>query len=283
MHTEELAARIRKRFNSGEAKLPVLPEAVIKVKAVIDDPNKGANDIAEVIASDPTFSSTVMRIANSAQFNAGNREIRNLPMAIHRLGARQTLHLLIAVSSQMHMNVKDARLAELIRRTARHSLMVGCIAQHLAHLIRGCDAEESFLAGVLYEVGIPAIVCAVPGDLAPLSDDQLAEALKILHREMGGRLLNHWDMPSVFIEVASHHGVEADDRPRTNMIDLIDASIFLLQGAGHASPFDEVPDNVEAIHYAPMQRLGITETHLAAAEVELDDFMAEMGGLFAQA
>jgi len=35
-----------------------------------------------------------------------------------------------------------------------------------------------------------------------------------------------------------------------------------------------------AMHYPPMQRLGLNETHLAAVEVELEDGFEEMPNIF---
>lgn len=161
----QLAELIRKRFNNGEAKLPVLPEAVIKVRDIVNDENRGAADIAKVIGDDPTFSTTVLRIANSAKFKSGNFEIRSLPMAIQRLGGKRTLQLLIAISSKLHMQVKNKSLQAILRKVSNHSLMVAVAAQHLARLIKCAEPEEAFLAGIIHDVGVSAVVCAVPEEL----------------------------------------------------------------------------------------------------------------------
>lgn len=278
--TFELATEIRRRFRDGDARLPILPEAVIKVRKIIRNEQQGAADIARVIAADTTFSTTVLRITNSARFKAGSHEIRNLPMAIQRLGGRRTLQLMTAISSQLHLAVKDKALQALLRESAQHSLLVAVASQHLARLVGSVDPEEAFMAGMLFDVGVSAIVCAVPDEIAACDHEQSHDILRQLHREMGGRLLTYWEMPDSFIALASHHGVEADDRPRENLIDVIDSVQFLLAGSGHKLPFDDVPEGVDALHYPPMQRLGLNETHLAAVEVELEDGFEEMQGLF---
>jgi len=275
-----LAEESRRRFRDGDARLPVLPEAVIEVRKIVRDEQKGAADIARVIAHDTTFSTTVLRIVNSARFKAGSHEIRNLPMAIQRLGGRRTLQLMTAISSQLHLAVKDKALQTLLRESAQYSLLVAVAAQHLAKLIGGVDPEEAFMGGMLFDVGVAAIICAVPDEIAACGSKQSHKILRQLHREMGGRLLTYWEMPDAFIALASHHGVEADDRPRENLIDVIDSVQFLLAGGGHKPPFDDMPEGVDALHYPPMQRLGLNETHLAAVEVELEDGLAEMQGIF---
>ncbi len=278
--TFELAEEIRRRFRDGDARLPILPEAVIEVRKIVQDEEKGAADIARVIGSDTTFSTTVLRIANSARFKSGSHEIRNLSMAIQRLGGRRTLQLMTAISAQLHLAVKDKALQALLRESAKHALLVAVAAQHLAKLVGSVDPEEAFMAGMMFDVGVSAIVCAVPEQLASRSLEENHHVLSQLHREMGGRLLTYWEMPDSFISLASHHGVESDDRPRENLIDLIDSVQFMLADTGHTPPFDHVPEGVDALNYPPMQRLGLNETHLAAVEIELEDGVEELQGIF---
>jgi len=275
-----LAQEIRQQFSKGDARLPVLPEAVIEVRKIVQDKEKGAADIAKAIASDTTLSTTVLRIANSARFKTGGYEIRNLPMAIQRLGGRRTLQLLTAISSQLHLNVKEKNLQRVLRESMHHALLVATAAQHLAKLIGSVDPEEAFMGGMLFDIGVSAIICAVPDQVAAYSEQEIHQALRQLHREMGGRLLTYWEMPDAFISLASHHGVEADDRPRENIIDLIDAVQFLLNSMGYASPFDIIPEGIDALHYPPIKRLGISETHLAAVEIDLEDGFEELQELF---
>jgi len=269
--TNILAQTIRDRFNNGEAKLPILPEAVLKVQTIINDESKGASDIAKVIGDDPTFSTTVLRIANSAQFKIGNFDIRSLPMAVQRLGGRKTLQLLIAISSKLHVKIRNKQLQSILRDIGRHSLLVAAAAQHLARLVGSCDPEEAFLASIMHDVGVQAVISAVPDELADIPYDTCLSIIQVLHREMGGRLLNHWEMPDIFATVASHHGIESDDRPRDKLIDYIDAADFIVQRSGHPVLFDNISEGIELEQFPPIQRLGVTDIHLAAVEVELED------------
>jgi len=280
MDTHELAKLIRQRFQEGDPRLPVLPEAVIKVRKMVQDESKGAADIAQVVGSDTTFSSTVLRIANSVRFNPQGHEIRNLPMAIQRLGGRQTLNLMTAISTQMHVTVKNKHLQDILRRSTKHALLVATAARHLADLIGGVDPDEAFLGGMLFDVGVSAIISAVPEELAGSSEEECVDLLKRLHREMGGRLLTYWDMPDAFIGLATHHGVETDDRPRENLIDLIDVVQFLLHPQ-HDLTFDDVPEGIDILNYPPVRRLGVTPVHLAAVEVEMEDGLEELQAIFA--
>ncbi|MDX8384848.1 MAG: HDOD domain-containing protein [Ghiorsea sp.] len=270
-----IAEEIRARFRDGQAKLPLLPESVIAVRQIVNDEEKGAADIAKALANDMTFSATVLRIANSARFKSGSYEIRSLPMAIQRLGGRRTLQLMVAISSKIHMQVKNKGLRMILKKSTEHALQVAVAAQHLASLIRSAEPEEAFLAGMMHDIGIQAVVCAVPDILIKYDAPDQLRIIQRLHREMGGRLLNHWDMPDVFETIASHHGIESDDRPRDKLIDFVDAADFLVQSHGYKVLFDAIGD-VDLLNFPAIQRLGATETHLAAVEIELEDGVKAM-------
>ena len=280
LDVNQIAQKIRDDFNNGNAKLPVLPKAVIEVQSIVADEEKGANDIAKAISDDATFSATVLRIANSKQFKSGEYEICSLPMAIQRLGGRRTLELLIAISSKLHIPIKNKVLQNISKQVNEHSLMVAAAAQHLARLIKSAEPEEAFLAGVLHDIGVQAVICAAHDELSALPEEACLSVIQQLHREMGGRLLSLWNMPSMFATAASHHGIEADDRPRDKLIDYIDAADFLVQSTGHKVLFDSIADASEVRHFPPMQRLGATETHLAAVEVELEDDLQALKSAF---
>ncbi len=266
---------IRLRFRKGEVKLPLLPKSVLQIQKIVKDESKGASDIAKVLANSTTFSATVLRIANSPAFRSSSYEIRSLPMAVQRLGGRRTLELMIAISSKLHLNVKDKGFQNMLQRSKKDALYVAVTAKSLAQLLRNADPEEAFLAGMLHDVGVLAVICAVPDLLAPLAQPDQIQIISMLHHEMGGRLLHYWEMPDTFESIASHHGIESDDRPRDKMIDIVDAAIFLVQHYGHAMLFDTKKD-IDPMLYPPIQRIGATTTHLAAIELDLDEAVREM-------
>jgi len=252
----------------------VLPEAVVRVRAILDDDSKGAQDIARVIQSDSTLSMTVLRLANSARFAPAGKEVCSLSAAIQRLGGRRTLHLLIAISGKVHMSIRHPLLQSIHRESVEYSLRVAAVAQILAGVLRAADPGEAFLAGLLHDVGISAIVCAVPEELSACEPDELRHCVEMLHREMGGRLLLHWGMPACFSQVAVHHGIESDDRPHEQLIDFVDAAASLLSAGNIAADPDA------ARHVPAFGRLGVTATHLAAVEVEMEDGVSEVQQLF---
>lgn len=275
-HTRAVAAKVRKRFQSGNVKLPALPETVMKVRKIVDNPDKGATAISKAIAADPTYSTIVMRLANSARFNVSGKEIRNLPMAVQRLGGRRVLQLLISISSKLLMQVKQPQLKAILRQSNDHSLMVAAACQHLARLMQTADPEEAFLAGLLHDEGIATLICSVPEELMACDAEERSQLIELLHREMGARLLSHWHMPNPFVLAAMHHGIESNDRPRHQLIDYVDVANYIVD----RTVAGDRGDGEDAAVYPPLVRLGPTQAQLTAVEIELEDSLADLQQVF---
>ncbi|MDX8391957.1 MAG: HDOD domain-containing protein [Mariprofundaceae bacterium] len=280
MSIEKIAARIRQKFNDGEAKLPLLPDAVIRVRQMIEDDSKGSKDIAHVISDSPAFSAAVLRIANSASFNPSGHEIRNLPMAIQRIGSRRVLQLMMGISSRLYMQVKQPQLQAAIRKNFNHSLAVAVAVQHLSQMIPQVTQEDAFITGLLHKIGVPTVICAVPDELMAQPEDERIAILQCLHREMGARLFHYWNLPDIFTQVILHQGIESDDRPREKLIDFVDAGNFITQHLGHDPLLDSVPEDSDPLQCRAIKRLGINDSHIAAIEIELDDTLSEMQQVF---
>jgi HD-like signal output (HDOD) protein len=67
--------------------IPTLPSVVAKVQGMLEDPNIGARELGDVVASDAPLAARVLKIANSAYY--GLRERCMLPQhATSVLGVR---------------------------------------------------------------------------------------------------------------------------------------------------------------------------------------------------
>jgi HD-like signal output (HDOD) protein len=73
----------------------VLPEALIKVKQLIDDDASSMDDIAEVINYDPAIMSQVLKISNSALYKFPHT-ITTVTKSIKVIGTRSIYDLVLA-------------------------------------------------------------------------------------------------------------------------------------------------------------------------------------------
>ena len=64
---------------------------------LIDDPNSGINDVAQVIQTDPVLSGRLIQLANSVYFSGRSFTVTSLPRAIGRLGLKMALDIAYSV------------------------------------------------------------------------------------------------------------------------------------------------------------------------------------------
>ena len=270
---QQLAEMVRKQLRNGDIRLPALPESMFEVKKILDDEEKGALDIAKVIKSDQALSAAVIRIANSSRFNTSGKKISSLPMAIQRIGGKRTFQVLIAISSKVLLQVNNKELQKSVRESFYHAQMVAVASQEIARCVSDPGSEEAFLAGFVHDIGLPAVICAVPDELLKLPDEERLNVLDSLHREVGGRLLSMWGMPDTLVECASHHGLEAGDRPSGKLIDYVDAANFLVDRI-KAGATDE--DEYNYAESPAVVRLGLSEAKLISVEMDIEEAAEEL-------
>ncbi len=266
-HLESLTAAIRKTLISGKMRLPILPESILKVKDILTDKERGAADITQAIKNELTLTAAVLRIANSSCFNSSGRTIKSLPVAIQRLGGKRTFQLLVAVSSKLLLQVNNKTLQSVIRSSFQTSQLVAVAAQGIARSLNDPNDSQAFFAGLVHNIGIPAMITAHPKEILALSKDDQDVLIESLHREVGAYVLSLWGMDEALQDVASYYGVESIDRPNRQLINYIDAANYIILNMEN----DSDPMNCPAI-----KRLELTPARLMSVSLDIEDAMEEM-------
>jgi len=267
---EELTGLIRAQFITGKIRLPMLPESIHKVRNILNDDEKGSSDITKAIQHDLTLATTVLRIANSSCFNSSGRNINDLSVAIQRLGGKRTFQILVAVSSKLLLQVNNKTLQGIIRKSFQSSQLVAVAAQEIARSLKDPASSQAFFAGLVHDIGTPAIISAHPKDILKLSEEDQNTLLQNLHREVGARALSTWGMDSALQDVASHHGVESIDRPHGKLIDYVDAANYIVA---------HIDSDSETMVCPAINRLGLSSVKLTSVILDIEDAIEEMSGV----
>lgn len=128
--------------------LPPLPLIARQAMTLADDPNVNVGKLASVMSKDAALASRVLRIANSAMY-ACERNITTLNQAILVIGF-STLRGLIVSSALRQMNKSSSELESTIWRNS-YCTAIG--AQILARTLKKRYIDESFLDGLLHDLG----------------------------------------------------------------------------------------------------------------------------------
>jgi HD-like signal output (HDOD) protein len=129
----------------------VLPEALIKVKQLIDDDASSMDDIAEVINYDPAIMSQVLKISNSALYKFPHT-ITTVTKSIKVIGTRSIYDLVLAYGVANAFKDIDPDVVDLEKFW---ELGVSCalLCKYFAEEIGLQEPEKLFVCGLLHNLG----------------------------------------------------------------------------------------------------------------------------------
>lgn len=158
-------------------------------------------DLESMIAGDPEFSLRVLALANSA-FYSQQHDIASLRSALVVLGADTVRNLAASLLSRSLL----ATPRQSDSSAWRHAQAAGVAAQMIAEVHRRADPQRAFVAGLLHDVGISALL-AYGNPEAPDIDS---------HVEVGGEIAELLGLAPCLISAIRQHDtldVDADSDP----------------------------------------------------------------------
>jgi len=271
--------------------LPVLPDTAAKVLSLADTKDFSFQTLEETVMLDPSLTSKILRIANSAQF-ARQNEVTQLRTAITLLGLNtiKNLVILLTGSGLFHKSKNSSFYAFFWK----HSLLSAFLSRDLAvQAGRKEKADQAFVAGLLHNIGQVAFYLSDPNGYEALLQSALAgrrrisaleeEAFGTDHKRVGHQVLQHWNFPGVYTDAALEHGNNNITSEHKQVIILVSTADFL------ASNLDFLKDSPHPLAllqpYLPF--LGLTLPQLEEFQATCLDRLAkdklfqECRGIFA--
>lgn len=194
--------------------IPSLPHIVMRIMEAIDNPRTSADDINDIILTDPAITAKVLRLVNSA-FYGFPRRIASVTQAVVILGFSTVRNLVLTATIFDVFNHKNRVVLD---REAlwQHSMATAVISRLVARRVRYADLEDVFVGGLLHDVGKILLDEYAHTDLkraldlVASKDCSLREAEQMVfqcdHSEFGGWLAERWNLPPLLIEsIRCHH------------------------------------------------------------------------------
>lgn len=187
-----------------------LPDACFKVKTLMEDENSAISDFAEVISVDPSMTSRLLQIANSAIYNFPG-EISTISRAITIIGTQAIYNMMlvdVAASAFKHFENQAIDL----KRFWRMSIYCGIMSKNIAIKAGIKDIERLFVAGLLQNFG-ELLVAKITPDIAKnceqYSGENLPWSLQTLslgftYTDISAELLKIWQLPEKIIIPIRH-------------------------------------------------------------------------------
>ncbi len=252
--------------------LPTIPIVATKVMQLIELDNTSVEDIAKVVSTDPAVAARVLKIANSA-FYGCQRQIQTISGAIVVLGFNTLRSLVVAAS------VKEVyRPFGLTEKMLwEHSFGAALASRIIATKTRLANPEESFLAGLLHDIG-KIIMNNLDRDKFQiimqrcynegiLFEEAETTVYPFTHAEVGAHVVKKWNFPEGLTKAILHHhtlelGADEDIylTHLTAVVSLADQFCHRL-GIGTRAPLEEL----DLLGGRPAQLLQIGEEKLEEA------------------
>lgn len=130
--------------------LPTFPSLVADIVSLIDDPMSSASDVARHM--DPSISSEVLRIANTAYFGTNNfRKVVTLERAISVIGYE---HLTSVILQMPFLSLLQGGAGEFGKDVfVKHAMVSGILARSISRYTHGQDCNEAYISGNLHDIG----------------------------------------------------------------------------------------------------------------------------------
>lgn len=216
---EPSAAALFSEVMSKAMQIPAAPFLLPRMLDAIEDPDKGADELEQLIGLDPGVSSATLRLANSSWFGLPS-SCDSLRDAIFRLGARE-VYQITATSLSVRWMVQEAGgYGWEPGDFCRHSLAVAFASQLFAQRTGLEDPLRAYTAGLLHDIGKLALAHALPYELTRVRDRQLAEGGTWLanerevfgfdHTQVSSGILTKWSFPESLILAARFYASPAE-------------------------------------------------------------------------
>lgn len=215
----------------GQAQLPALPGAVVKLLGVLRDGEASLEDITSTLQHDPEVVSRVLKIVNSASFGL-RQQVNSVPHAVHLMG-RENLHSLVLGFSVSRMLPKGRTNGFDHHRYAHAAVRRATLAKQFAHRIHPATEAEDFTAALLQDMAIPLMAYATPDSYASILstwdecehshlEEIETQVLGWDHGEIGAAVAESWNLPTSLVEsIGSHHADESTVTPAVRIASLM--------------------------------------------------------------
>jgi len=189
--------------------LPSMPRSIAELMAEMNSEEPNPKKVGDLIAQDPSLTTRVLRLSNSAFFRA-SRKIGDVNEAVAMLGMTHVRSLIMAAA--LASSFKDIPGVDM-KQFWRYSIRVADISRSLAGLQRQ-NQGTAFTAGLIHAIGILVMHIAMPDAVGPLDmatppfDLNRGAAEKALfgytYADVGAGMAEKWQFPPEMVSALAN-------------------------------------------------------------------------------
>jgi len=194
--------------------LPELPQVALRLTQLLDDPNVSAEKLGEVIKVDPSFTSQVLKLCNSAAYGF-SRTISTVKEAVAILGFKVLKSMVYTIIAKIALD-KPVSGYGLNKGDLWHNALTCAVyAKYIAQRERIADPELAFTAALLRDLGkivLGEFVGANYTEIETLAVQEQIDfisaeerVLGVNHTTIGVKIAEKWNLPGPLRMVMKYH------------------------------------------------------------------------------
>jgi len=248
---------ITEKLNSID-NLPTLPTIASQLLDLLGDNNSSMMSIARIISADPSLTSKVLRIANSAYYGM-RKKIDTIKLSLVILGIEEVTNIILSISLFKTFQSDTSSSSLDLEKFWEHSLATAHISRLLCRILRIRMHGEEFTAGLIHDIGKIIFEQYFFDDYCEINDKIIKEKLinykveedilGVNHMDVGAWLAEKWKLPSNLVEsIRFHHFPKlAEESPILSAVVSLADKFVKQNEIGQSINFEEINlENAEA-------------------------------------
>ncbi|BDY12270.1 HDOD domain-containing protein [Hydrogenimonas cancrithermarum] len=225
--------------------LPPLPESVVKVREICDDPEKSIKELVPIIKEDPMFTADILKAANSPLYGF-SRQITSIDQAIALFGMGTIQGFAISYAIRNSVSIDLAPYGVDQSHLMKVSSMQNALTLAWGKPMVQAHQQEMMTISLLMELGkvIASIVLSEDGSSEAfrkaLQSAETAEEIANVEKEflsitsewIAALMFKHWQFSEIMIEMMRHlqNPAEANEsiRKQTEILHVIKEAVPFL-------------------------------------------------------
>lgn len=267
-------------------RLPVPSPVLNRIAKTIENSEISAEEIGEVIRLDPSLSSKVLKLANSAYIGMP-KTISSLPRAVVILGTKRIQMLLITTGTISSLSKLSSKTFT-IDRFRLHSIIVGLIAEAIAKSVKrtlSVDENEAFAAGLLHDIGKLVGLIAVPDEVIKTYEESKkkgkpyfqVEKTELSHTEIGEKVAEKWFFPKILSNCIKYHHIPENSGGFIGVVSIIHIADVMAHLLGCGTFLDEaslqINENSLTLIGLPIERLKVIAENILLEKEKISSLL----------
>lgn len=237
---------------AGLKKVPPFPPVAARLLTLLAHPDVKVKDVADLIATDATFTARLLQCVNSYEFGL-SYPVSDVKQAVALVGLDRTRHVTISHATAAY--AKGALRTAELRRCWQHTVATAVLAEEIAQAC-GTFTNVAFTAGIMHDIGRLALLVAYPAEYERVIRGAAEQSLDILdfereefgvdHAEAGRVLAERWGLPLELRVIAGRHH-DPSEGTELDLLRIVHVACRLAEILGYDIVHPLTPQDAEVV------------------------------------